>query len=98
MDKFYQSAEVVKELNQPFIDLIPKCLNPKNVREFQPISLVGSMYKVLNKVLAIRIRKVMDTVIGESQMAFVGNSQILDNFVIAEEIIDHWKKNVRREV
>ncbi|KAK2651346.1 hypothetical protein Ddye_011202 [Dipteronia dyeriana] len=59
--------------------------------EFRPISLVGSMYKVLAKVLAIRMRKVMDKVIGESQMAFVGNRQLLDSFITAQGIIDHLK-------
>ena len=62
------------------------------VRKFLPISLVGSMHKILAKMLAIRMRKVMDSVIGESQMAFVGNRQILNSFVITEEVIDHWKK------
>ena len=35
----------------------------------------------------------MKKVIGETQMAFVKNHQILDSFVITEEIIHHWKKN-----
>ena len=62
--------------------------------DFRPISLVGSMYKVLAKVLANRMKKVISSVIKEAQMAFVSNRQILDSFVIAEEIIHHWKKGM----
>ncbi|KAK2648436.1 hypothetical protein Ddye_015925 [Dipteronia dyeriana] len=39
-----------------------------------------------------RFRKVISSVIGEVQMAFIRNRQILDSFVIAEEIIHHRKK------
>ena len=51
------------------------------------------MYKVLAKVLANRIKLVMDAIIGEAQMAFVKNRQILDSFVIVEEIIHMWKSD-----
>ncbi|KAK3197910.1 hypothetical protein Dsin_021325 [Dipteronia sinensis] len=61
--------------------------------DFRTISLVGSMYKVLAKVLANRIKKKMNSIIGNSQMAFVKGQQILDSFVVAEEIIYAWKKN-----
>ncbi|KAK2651094.1 hypothetical protein Ddye_018583 [Dipteronia dyeriana] len=60
--------------------------------DFRPISLVGSMYKVVAKVLANRIKKVMASIMGENQMAFIKNRQILDSFVIAEEIIHKWRK------
>ncbi|KAK3189918.1 hypothetical protein Dsin_029479 [Dipteronia sinensis] len=59
--------------------------------DFRPISLVGAMYKVLAKVLANRMRNVMQSVIGDYQIAFIKNRQILDSFVIAEEVIHKWK-------
>ena len=49
------------------------------------------MYKILAKLLAKRLKKVMDLIIGDSQMAFVETHQILDSFVIAEEIIHNWR-------
>ena len=50
------------------------------------------MYKILAKVLANRIRRVMYSIIGDFQMAFVKGWQITDSFVIAEEIINKWKE------
>ncbi|KAK2634594.1 hypothetical protein Ddye_029386, partial [Dipteronia dyeriana] len=35
----------------------------------------------------------MNKVIGPTQMAFVENRQIVDSFVIAEEVIHSWKNN-----
>ncbi|KAK3219239.1 hypothetical protein Dsin_013209 [Dipteronia sinensis] len=79
---------IVKELNKTFIALIPKCGKPNVMKDYRPISLVGSIYKVL----ANRLKQVMNYIIGEFQMASMKNRQILDSFVVAEEIIQMWKK------
>ncbi|KAK3219978.1 hypothetical protein Dsin_013948 [Dipteronia sinensis] len=92
MEDFHRDGSIVKELNKTFIALIPKCVKPMTMKDFRPISLVGSFYKILAKVLANRMRKVINSVIGETQMAFVKSHQILDSFVVAEEIIHHWRK------
>ena len=70
-----------------------KRANPESMRDYRPISLVGSFYKILAKVLANRMKFVMNSVIGENQMAFVNNRQILDSFVIAEEVIHSWRND-----
>ncbi|KAK3206924.1 hypothetical protein Dsin_020970 [Dipteronia sinensis] len=89
--EFHKDGSIARELNRSFIALIPKIDNPMTMKDFRPISLIGSMYKVIAKVLANRIKKVMDSVIWEFQMAFVANRQIIDSFVVAEEIISRWK-------
>ncbi|KAK2634507.1 hypothetical protein Ddye_029299 [Dipteronia dyeriana] len=91
MIDFHHNGAVVKELNHTFTTLIPKCLKLKVMKDFRLISLVSSVFKVLAKVLANRLNKVIGSVVGEHQMAFVQYRQILDSFVIVEEIIHHWK-------
>ncbi|KAK2635518.1 hypothetical protein Ddye_030310 [Dipteronia dyeriana] len=84
ISEFHKDERIVKDLNRTFIALVPKVGKPETMKDFRPISLVGSLYKVLAKVLANRLRKVLDSIIGELQMAFVQNRQITDSFVIAE--------------
>ncbi|RVW34760.1 LINE-1 reverse transcriptase-like [Vitis vinifera] len=65
----------------------------EDLKDFRPISLVGSLYKLLAKVLANRIKKVMGKVISEPQNAFVEGRQILDAVLIANEVVDSRLKS-----
>jgi hypothetical protein len=52
------------------------------------LSLVGGIYKIIVKVLANRMRRVMDRVISKPQNAFVEGRQILDSVLLANECLD----------
>jgi hypothetical protein len=82
-----------KSLNASFIALIPKKQNASNIRDFCSISFIRSVYKLLAKVLANRLRVVLDSLILESQNAFVGGRKILDSVLIANECLDSRLKS-----
>ena len=72
---FHSQCIFEKSLNATILCLIPKKINAINVKDFRLISLVGSLYKLLSKVLASRLRSVLDKLISNSQNAFVGGRQ-----------------------
>ncbi|BFG35265.1 hypothetical protein CerSpe_215390 [Prunus speciosa] len=71
MAEFYLSRVVNGLTNETFICLIPKKKNSLKVTDYRPISLVTSLYKVISKVLAARLKEVLDKTISQAQGAFV---------------------------
>lgn len=66
MEDFHQHGRIVKGVNPCFVTLIPKKLDSSNIKDYMPIFIIGCMYKILAKVLANRLAKVVSSVIFEN--------------------------------
>ncbi|KAK2370479.1 hypothetical protein QL285_083528 [Trifolium repens] len=82
-------------LNETNICLIPKIDSPISMKDFRPISLCNVLYKVVSKLLANRLKLVLGKYILEEQFAFVEGRSIIDNALIAIEIIHCLKRRTR---
>ena len=80
---FLKSGFILKELNNTFI----KCQSPEKVGDFRPISLCNVAYKIASKVLANRLKPIMEDIITPYQNAFIKGRLISDNLIIAHELI-----------
>ncbi|GAU38494.1 hypothetical protein TSUD_64740 [Trifolium subterraneum] len=79
-------------LNETNICLIPKCDNPTSMKDLRPISLCNVLYKMISKVLANRLKFCLDKCVSQEQSAFVEGRPILDNALIATEVIHALKR------
>ncbi|KAL4560381.1 hypothetical protein LXL04_032531 [Taraxacum kok-saghyz] len=83
--------------NSSFIFLLPKVKDPLILGDYRPISLIGSLYKILAKVLANRLKRVIGSVVGENQTAFIKKRNILDGPMIINEMCN-WTKKAKRKM
>lgn len=81
------------EVSPLFVALIPKVDSPQSLREFHPISLLGSLYKLVDKVLASRLASVMDKIISSNQYVFLKCMQLVDGVVVVNQVVDLAKKS-----
>ena len=89
---FFETRKFVKNMNTTFLVLIPKKGGAKDLKDYRLISLGGSLYKLLAKVLANRLKRVMHNLVNKAQNVFVEGRQIMDASLLANEIIDSMIK------
>lgn len=93
--KVLNNEEDIKSLNSSLIMLISKVCEPRDVKDFMPVSLYNTIYKIVSKVLANRIWRVLNSVIDESQSAFVPVRMITNNIITGYECM-HIIRNFRK--
>ena len=70
--KYFQTTgNMANGCNPSFIAIIPKTSDPLGFSDYRPISLIGCVYKVISKILANRLSKVIGSVIGPNQSTFI---------------------------
>ncbi len=79
------NGRLLKSVNYTHIALIPKIKSPKSMH------LCIVLYKIILKVLANRIKKVLSQVISDTQSAFVPGRLITDNLLVAFESLNYMK-------
>ena len=93
MGDFHTGRCAMEQLNKVFLILIPKTPGAEQIGDFRPIALSNSIYLIVTKVLANRLREVMDILISPLQSASISGRQMIDNIVMAEEIVAAWRRS-----
>ncbi|CAN0829616.1 Transposon TX1 uncharacterized 149 kDa protein [Linum grandiflorum] len=83
--KWLTNTSISDDAQATTIILLPKIDKPEKMKDLRPISLCDVRYRLLAKVLANRIRRLMPHIIREEQSAFVQGRSIMDNVIITFE-------------
>ncbi|KAL7614622.1 hypothetical protein Lser_V15G08580 [Lactuca serriola] len=95
--RFELNGTLAPGCNSSNITLIPKIHDPLNLCDYRPISLIGCMYKVIAKLLAIRLKMVIGEVVDETQSTYIQGRHIHDGPLIINEIIC-WAKQKKKKM
>lgn len=89
---FFETGQMVPELNETNIVLIPKKKTPMDMGDLRPIALCNVSYKIVSKVLANRMKLMLDKVVSPNQSAFIPGRLISDNIMVSFEVLHYLKR------
>lgn len=89
---FFNTGNLLRQLNRSFLVLIPKMENPSHIKHLRPISLCNITYKVISKILTIRLKAVITKLISPFQA-----THIQENINISQEILHSMKSKRGRK-
>lgn len=90
---FFSTGKLEPCWNSTAITMIPKDTNAERVSQYHPISCLNAMYKVIAKLLERRIQNLLPEMIQKNQTAFIKDRQILENVLLASELVQGYNTN-----
>lgn len=84
-------------MNRTILVLIPKMPAPSIITQFYPISLCSVVYKAITKVVVNGLKPFLDSIVAPTQYNFVLGPLIIDNIIIAQEVINSMRKKERSD-
>ena len=78
-------------LNATFLNLILKKEIPESFGDFRPIAICNSVYKLVTKIIALRLKSFLSERISIEQYGFVSNRQILEVIGVTQKCVHSTK-------
>ncbi|XP_013645955.2 uncharacterized protein LOC125594385 [Brassica napus] len=90
---FFYTGFLPSSANATILTLVPKFPGASEITEFRPISCLNTVYKVISRLLVKRLKPILPKLILPSQTAFVKGRLLLENTILASELINGYHKN-----
>ncbi|XP_048615609.1 uncharacterized protein LOC125588345 [Brassica napus] len=91
IQSFFTTGTLAQIINKTYVRLIPKSLDAKRVEDYRTIALCNVYYKIISKLLSLRLKPVLSSIISENQSAFIPGRIISDNVLITHEVLQFLK-------
>lgn len=90
---FFDKGFLPKGINSTIIALLPKKTGVKEMKDYRPISCCNVIYKVISKIIANRLKGILPKFIAENQSAFVKERLLIENVLLATELVKDYHKD-----
>ncbi|GAU43585.1 hypothetical protein TSUD_27870 [Trifolium subterraneum] len=74
--EFFTSSWILPGFNSNIVTLLHKTSNATSIDHYWPIAMINFKFKVLSKIIADMLAKVMPSIISEEQMSFIHDRNI----------------------
>ncbi|KAK6776038.1 hypothetical protein RDI58_027039 [Solanum bulbocastanum] len=89
---FFSGDILPKFFTHTCLVLIPKIDHPQSFSDLRPISLCNVPSKIISMILNARLASILPRIISKNQTGFVKGRAILENILLAQEIISDINK------
>jgi hypothetical protein len=86
MNHMFLDKHVSPRQKRGIICSLPKCSHPHTTQDYRPISLLPTDYKILARILANRIRHILEDQMTSSQYCGVPGNSMLDTVSIVRDV------------
>lgn len=90
---FFNSGFLPKTTNSTILTLVPKFTGASKITEYRPIACLNTVYKTISRLLVHRLKPTLKDLIVPNQTAFVEGRLLLENTVLASELVNGYHKN-----
>lgn len=93
---FFEGSYIPKEISSTTLVLLPKVEHARNMGDFCPISLGNFCRKIVSKIFASRLAKILPDIVDEEHAGFIRGRSIATHVVLAQELIRDINRKVTR--
>lgn len=94
IQSFFLFGFLPSSVNATILSLIPKTEAAEKMKDFRPIACCNLLYKVISKVLANRLKLIFPEATEPNQNAFITGRLLLENVLLASELVNGYHKNI----
>lgn len=91
--QFFHSSFLPATANSTILTLVPKFPGASCIVDYRPIACLNTLYKVISRLLVSRLKPILQGLIVPNQTAFVKDRLLVENTVLASELVNGYHKN-----
>lgn len=81
-------------MNSSILALIPKSSSAIEMKDYRPISYCNVIYKVISKMIANRLKRILPNLIVINQTTFIQDRLLIENLLLATELVNDYHQEV----